>query len=243
MTTETERGHEVHGPGHLCETCDPRGGQPAPSRRRPSVVRLRARGEDFKIVQLVGQLFVCSKANGSCCCGWDVKGRMPFDNELWSQEWERRRIRDRVHLSFVGCLGPCAVGNNAMLILYGQTVWLKDLNDPALAPVVYDWIEDMLAAGEILPAPSGLSDHVWQRYLPSVATAGIEFGGFAASEEVSADAFDGLDPVCLMAVDPATSRHRAEHEGRTYAFCAPACKKLFQADPESYLSGTASQPM
>jgi YHS domain-containing protein len=234
-----------HGPGHEgCPTCDP-GQAPAeaPARRRPSVVRLRARGEDVKLLQLVGQLFVCSKANGSCCCGWDVKGRMPFDNALWSDEWERRRIRDRVHLSFVGCLGPCAAGNNAMLVLYGQTVWLKDLNDPSLAPAVYDWIEEMLTAGRVLPAPPALAEHVWQRYLPAGDEAARLSTAAPSPAEADADLFDGLDPVCLMAVDPATTRHRFEHQGRSYAFCAPSCKKLFAADPESYLSGAASRPM
>lgn len=235
-----------HGPGHAgCTTCDPLGGQPAPARRRPSVVRLRARGEDFKIVQLVGQLFVCTKANGSCCCGWDEKGRMPFDNALWSAEWERRRIRDRVHLSFVGCLGPCAVGNSAMLILYGQTIWLKDLNDTALASAVYDWIEAMLASGGVIPAPGALADHVWQRYLPATdgAVPAFEPAGADVSGAADEDALEGLDPVCLMAVDVATAKHRAEHDGRTYAFCAPSCKKMFVADPESYLSGAASRAM
>ena len=111
----SEDGHG-HAPGLSCPTCDVAGTEAPKIARRRSVVRLGARGEDFKIVQLVGQLFVCTKANGSCCCGWDVKGRMPFDNALWSDEWERRRIRDRVHLSWVGCLGPCAVGNNALLV-------------------------------------------------------------------------------------------------------------------------------
>lgn len=235
-----------HGPGHAgCATCDPLGGQPAPARRRPSVVRLHARGEDFKIVQLVGQLFVCTKANGSCCCGWAEKGRMPFDNALWSDEWERRRIRDRVHLSFVGCLGPCAVGNSAMLVLYGRTIWLKDLNDAALAPAVFDWIEAMLAAGGVLPAPDGLAEHVWQRYLepPDGVTHAVDLGSAGARAVADEDAFDGLDPVCLMAVDVATAKHRVEHDGRTYAFCAPSCKKMFVADPESYLSGAASRAM
>lgn len=217
----------------------------ADARRRPSAVRLHARGEEFKIVQLVGQLFVCTKANGSCCCGWEEKGRMPFDNALWSDEWERRRIRDRVHLSFVGCLGPCAVGNSAMLVLYGQTIWLKDLNDPALAGAVYDWIEAMLAGGGILRAPEALADHVWQRYLPAAehGTAPIDLGGAAASAVADEDAFDGLDPVCLMAVDVATAKQCVDHDGRTYAFCAPSCKKMFVADPESYLSGAAARAM
>ena len=40
---------------------------------------------------------------------------MPFDDGLWADEPERRRIRNRLHLSFTGWPGPCAVGTNALL--------------------------------------------------------------------------------------------------------------------------------
>ena len=43
------------------------------------------------------------------------------------------------------------------------------------------------------------------------------------------------DPVCGMDVDPQTARHTAEHNGQTYYFCAPGCKKAFQEDPQRYL--------
>jgi Cu+-exporting ATPase len=43
------------------------------------------------------------------------------------------------------------------------------------------------------------------------------------------------DPVCGMAVDPATSRHRAEHQGATFHFCSAACRAKFAADPVKYL--------
>lgn len=40
---------------------------------------------------------------------------MPFDpGALWGNEWERRKTRNRIHLTFTGCLGPCAAGNNAL---------------------------------------------------------------------------------------------------------------------------------
>lgn len=39
-----------------------------------------------------------------------------------------------------------------------------------------------------------------------------------------------------MTVDPHTAKHRAEHAGRTYYFCAPGCRAKFIADPEKYLS-------
>jgi Cu+-exporting ATPase len=43
------------------------------------------------------------------------------------------------------------------------------------------------------------------------------------------------DPVCGMDVDPATARHSSEYQGKTYYFCAPGCKKAFDAEPEKYL--------
>ncbi|MBX9589260.1 MAG: heavy metal translocating P-type ATPase [Hyphomonadaceae bacterium] len=43
-----------------------------------------------------------------------------------------------------------------------------------------------------------------------------------------------------MDVDPHTARHKAEHGGQPYYFCAEGCKKKFIADPARYLSGTAA---
>src|SRR5271165_1050759 len=43
------------------------------------------------------------------------------------------------------------------------------------------------------------------------------------------------DPVCGMTVDPVTSRHRSEHNGRTFHFCCAGCRQKFAADPEKYL--------
>lgn len=215
--------------------CDPQGGQPLPA-RRPSLasVRVQARGEDFRIVQLAGNLFVCSRANGNCCCGWEEKGRMPFVNDLWGDEWERRRIRNRLHLTFTGCLGPCAIGNNALLQLFGRSIWFKDLNDAALIPQVFEYAEAMLKAGRILRPPDGLQTHVYERYLPPPTG---EYDVFGEPQAVDDDGLDRLDPVCLMDVDPKTARHTVEYEGRIIAFCAPSCKKQFIENPAAYLVG------
>ena len=47
---------------------------------------------------------------------------------------------------------------------------------------------------------------------------------------------DAVDPVCDMLVDVATARFVSEHEGQTYYFCCPACRKKFEADPAKYLT-------
>ena len=42
------------------------------------------------------------------------------------------------------------------------------------------------------------------------------------------------DPVCGMAVVPATARHQAAYGGRTYYFCCTGCRERFVAAPERY---------
>ncbi|MCH6590767.1 MAG: heavy metal translocating P-type ATPase [Proteobacteria bacterium] len=45
------------------------------------------------------------------------------------------------------------------------------------------------------------------------------------------------DPVCGMTVDPATAKHRWDHQGKTYYFCCNGCLEKFKADPDGYLDG------
>ncbi len=201
------------------------------SRPKLSTVKVGARGVDYRIVQVQGNLFVCSKENGSCCCGWDEKGRMPFDNALWSDEWERRGVRTRLHLTFSGCLGPCIAGNNALLVILGRSIWLKDLNSPGVVPMVFDYAEAMMSAGSILPPPPELADHVYERYLPPPMDEWLPM----VEAEADEDGLARLDPVCLMDVDPETAKHTVEYEGRTINFCAPSCRKQFLANPAAFV--------
>ena len=50
------------------------------------------------------------------------------------------------------------------------------------------------------------------------------------------------DPVCGMTVDPAKSKHRAEHAGKAYYFCCGGCATKFQAEPEKYLAPRPEKP-
>jgi YHS domain-containing protein/(2Fe-2S) ferredoxin len=199
----------------------------------PRTVKVRARGEDFRIVQLVGNILVCSKAHGNCCCGWTEKGRAPVNQALYEQEWERRRIRNKIHLSFTGCLGPCAVGNTVLLQMYGRSIWFKDLSDDTRIPQIYDYIETMLHAGRVVSPPATLEPHIYERYLPPPEA---DYAPLGTGAEADGGGLERLDPVCLMDVDPATARWSSEHGGRTYFFCAPGCKKAFDREPEAYIS-------
>ena len=44
-----------------------------------------------------------------------------------------------------------------------------------------------------------------------------------------------VDPVCGMTVDPATAKHRADHDGTTRFFCCAGCRTKFEADPARFL--------
>jgi len=44
-----------------------------------------------------------------------------------------------------------------------------------------------------------------------------------------------IDPVCKMKVDPLKSAGKSDYKGKSYYFCAPGCKKMFDKNPEKYL--------
>jgi YHS domain-containing protein len=153
---------------------DANGGRAPPPRPRVLVIKARARGEEFRIVQVQGNLFVCSRANGNC---------------------------------------------------------FKDLNGPQHPGLVFDYAEEMLAAGRVLPPPVALADHVYERYVPPPDDRYVPL----AESESDPDAIARLDPVCLMDVDPGTAKWAADYGGRTYYFCAPACRRTFLANPASFV--------
>jgi cobaltochelatase CobN len=120
-------------------------------RRNPVV---RADGEIVHVVRPRGQLFVCATG---CCCGRADDGFAAVPTQLYHDEWERRRLRNVVHLTIGGCLGPCALANVVLLLFDGQALWFHSVNDESLVRALYDHVEAMIAAGRCLPAPPGLA--------------------------------------------------------------------------------------
>ena len=45
------------------------------------------------------------------------------------------------------------------------------------------------------------------------------------------------DPVCGMMVDEKTAKLKSQHRGKTYFFCAQACKIAFDKNPSRYVAG------
>lgn len=48
-----------------------------------------------------------------------------------------------------------------------------------------------------------------------------------------------IDPVCKMEVDTENAEWKSEYMGKMYYFCAPGCKRSFDANPEAFLMGDA----
>jgi Cu+-exporting ATPase len=78
------------------------------------------------------------------------------------------------------------------------------------------------------------------RFMP---TRALRQGGLPMAETAEART-SVTDPVCGMAVDPATAKHQAEHGGATYHFCSAGCRDEFVAEPARFLAASteASRP-
>ena len=58
--------------------------------------------------------------------------------------------------------------------------------------------------------------------------------------ETAGASLDAVDPVCGMTVRVGEARHRAQHAGRDFYFCAAGCRERFLAGPERYLAVTGA---
>ena len=76
-----------------------------------------------------------------------------MNEELWHTEWERRKLRNAVHLTIGGCLGACALSNVVEVIFLGHTVFFHSVNDDTLVTAIYDYLDQMVAAEAFLPPP------------------------------------------------------------------------------------------
>src|SRR5262249_42939048 len=72
-------------------------------------------------------------------------------------EWEHRRLRNVVHLTIGGCLGPCALANVVLLLFDGQAQWFHSMNAEPLILALYDHVERMLERDRCLPPPAALA--------------------------------------------------------------------------------------
>jgi nitrile hydratase accessory protein len=114
----------------------------------------RVDGRRIHVARMLGQLFVC--ADG-CCCGRVQDGYAPVPRDLYHREWERRELRNRVHLTIGGCLGPCALANVVMILFDGRQAWFHSVSADEQVLALYDWIEVMVDAQTWSPPPAALA--------------------------------------------------------------------------------------
>lgn len=130
--------------------------------RRRNIVH-RPDGKRVNVARSRGHLFVC---RDGCCCGRVDEGMPAAPYERYESEWERRRLRNRVHLTVGGCLGPCALANVALLLIDGRARWLQSLNDETLVDALFDWIDALLDDADAPPpatlAPLLFTASAWQ---------------------------------------------------------------------------------
>ncbi len=131
--------------------------QPPRVARARNVVT-RADGKLVNVNRQMGQLFVC---RFGCCCGQVEDGKPEGHYDRYQEEWERRRIRNQVHLNMSGCLGPCPLANVTMLLFEGTTTFFHSMNTEQRIVDLYDYIETMIAAERYLPPPAVLQAHVF----------------------------------------------------------------------------------
>ncbi|MEM7134031.1 MAG: cobaltochelatase subunit CobN [Chloroflexota bacterium] len=128
------------------------------TRKRNMVERLD--GRMVNAGRLRGMLNVCAVG---CCCGKTKRGFAPVPTDLYHQEWERRKLRNKIHLQQGGCLGPCVLANVAMLVLDGSSFWFHSVNDEAIIVAIYDYIDTLLEDSDA-PLPSLLKTHIFNGF-------------------------------------------------------------------------------
>ena len=122
---------------------------------------LRADGRAFNIVQHRAHLTYCYTG---CCCGITERGYAAVPADVYTEEWLGRKIRNHVHLTKGGCLGPCALANVVSLVFDGRSIWFHSVNSPWQVRQIFDYIDAMLAADRFLLPPAELSEFVFNYY-------------------------------------------------------------------------------
>ena len=122
---------------------------------------VRADGRAINVVQRRAHLSYCFTG---CCCGRTERGYAAVPVETFKDEWLRRKLRNVVHLTKAGCLGPCALANVASLVFDGRAVWFHSVNTPWHVRLIYDYIETMVRADRFVAPPAELTEYVFNYY-------------------------------------------------------------------------------
>ena len=106
------------------------------------------------------QVLVCV----GCCCGRTDKGHPEVPVEWLKQEWRRRLLPKKVHLTISGCLGPCDATNVVLVMLGDRPVWLGGLETREHYAALANWASACDQAGALVPFPASLSRYQMERF-------------------------------------------------------------------------------
>lgn len=117
----------------------------------------RADGNVVKVAFYQGHIFVCGHG---LCCGRTAQGYAPAFLELHQREWQRRKLGKTVYLTQSGCLGCCVLANVVLLLFDRRALWFHSFKTEEQIIALYDYVEAMVQAKQLLPVPDALCDHV-----------------------------------------------------------------------------------
>jgi hypothetical protein len=80
-----------------------------------------------------------------------------FPAEWLKQEWRRRGLLKRVHLTISGCLGPCDVPNVVAIVTQKKTVWFGNISTQAEYQSLLDWATRSKNQGRAVDIPRELT--------------------------------------------------------------------------------------
>jgi cobaltochelatase CobN len=126
-----------------------------------NLVQRHLDGRIVNVARARGQVFVCANA---CCCGRTDLTNAPVPTDLYHEEWTRRRLRNFVHLTIGGCLGPCALANVAMLLFDGRSTWFHSINSEEDVVALFDYVEALLVEDAFRLPGGDLAGHLFTGY-------------------------------------------------------------------------------
>lgn len=115
----------------------------------------------FTTRKTLGQVVVCL----GCCCGRTDKGHPAVPVDWLKNEWKRRTLPKKIHLTISGCLGPCDATNVVMLLFGSQAVFLGGLSEQAHYHDLAEWASACERRGELVPLPRSLERFRMQRFV------------------------------------------------------------------------------
>src|SRR5271156_4675344 len=122
---------------------------------------VRADGRPVNIVQRRAHLSYCFTG---CCCGRTERGYAQVPADTYKEEGTRRKMRNTVHLTKAGCLGPCVLSNVASLGFDARSVWVHSVNSPWQVKQIFAYIDSMLEADRFMQPPEELLEYVFNFY-------------------------------------------------------------------------------